>query len=165
MTDNVNFSGSIERALKGDADPINLFGLSPSRAELRDNRADRARRATQIEFEQTSEGLKKGGGSIDPATKQVRKLKESATGSIALSPLSPFSGPGARTTVLLHDVARQKRQDTRSKRQLRAKNEEHRKTALTVENIADRQQIEPASPTSTRFATRRIRRTILGGAR
>lgn len=159
MTDNINFSGSVERALKGDFDPINIAGLNPSRAELRANQADRGRRAAQIKFEQSSESLKARGGTTDEATKQVKKLK----GQTQFASLSPFAPPGplARTVGVLTELGIKKGDKSKAKSRLSARNAEHAATALTVDNLKGLS--EPNSNT-TRLSQRRLRRSILGGA-
>ena len=153
MTDNINFSGSIERFLKGDADPINLFGFSPSRAELRANEADRGRRSTQIAFEQGSEGLRKAGGTIDAPTKQVRKLKESKTHFSSLSPLTPVPLPSVTATNLMTEVVARDKKKKSDARALAIVNKKHADTALVFK--------PPASATEKRLSEIRIRRAIL----
>ena len=69
MSSKMDFSGSLKRALKFDVDPVNMFGLNPSKKEHKEMAAARARRASQIEFEASH------GGSVDPPTKQKKKLK------------------------------------------------------------------------------------------
>jgi hypothetical protein len=158
MSSNINFSGSIQRFLKGDADPINLFGFNPSRAEMRANTADRSRRASQIAAEQNSEGLRAAGGSIDPATKQVKKLK-SKTHFKALSPFNPVPLPSVTISAAAAEAAKNEKQRKKSKRQLAAKNRTHEDTALLAKNLN-----KPKDSESTRFSKDRLRRSILGGA-
>lgn len=152
MSDNINFSGSIQRFLKGDIDPINLFGVNPNRAELRANEADRARRSTQISFEQGSGGLRAAGGSTGAATKQVKKLRN-RTGNVGLSPFNPVPLPSVTLTAVAIDE--KKKSDNKSSRakSLAASNKRHADTALTAKNLAKN---------STRFSETRLRRSILG---
>jgi len=118
-----NFSGAFKRFLKGDLDPINIFGINPTKQELKDNRADRERRASQIEFEKNNEALKKAGGSVDDPTRQVKKLK-SKTNFMSLSPFAP-AGPLARTVGILTEAgAKKKTADSKAKK-LNKKNEAH----------------------------------------
>ena len=155
MSDNINFSGSIQRFLKGDADPINIFGLNPNRAELRANEADRSRRASQIAAEQGSDSLRAAGGSIDPATRQVRRLSASEkTGNFALSPFNPVPLPSVTTTGILIGERNKDSSRSRRRRSLAASNKKHADTALTAENLEKKE--------STRFSETRLRRSILG---
>lgn len=78
-----NTGEMLKRALKGDIDPAHIFG-SPTSSELRANKTERQRRAEQIAFERDNEMLKRYGGSIDPATKQIKKLKPWRIGSRGL---------------------------------------------------------------------------------
>jgi hypothetical protein len=159
MSDNINFSGSVERFLKGDADPINIFGFNPTRAELRANEANRGRRASQIAFEQSSESLRKAGGSTDEATKQVKKLKNK-TGNLSLSPFNPFAFSPTITVINAGIAEGEKsRQSGKKSSRLRAENKRHADTALTTKNLSKSEKDE------TRFSERRLRRSILGGSR
>jgi len=151
--DNINFSGSIERFLKGDADPINIFGLSPSRADLRANKADRGRRATQISFEQGSESLRKAGGSIDDPTKQVKKLKESKTHLSALSPFNPVPLPSVTITAGITEAGIRDKKKKTGERRLAAKNKEHADTSLFFKRPAGEVR---------RLSDARMRQSILG---
>jgi len=160
MSDNINFSGSVERFLKGDADPINLFGFSPNRAELRANEADRARRATQIAFEQESEGLRKAGGSTDPATKQVKKLKESNTRFDSLSPVNPVPLPSVVISGVLTEAHKNEQKRKQRSNTLRRQNKEHADTALTAANLS--KKTRSGSTASTRLSERQLRQSILG---
>ena len=119
----VNFKGAFKRALKGDIDPINLFSLNPTEQEMKDNQAEMARRAAQIEFEKNNMALKAAGGSVDPATKQIAKLRNRTTFS-ALSPLAPPGGL-ARAIGVAHQVRIDKKHESERKSRLRKKNEEH----------------------------------------
>ena len=160
MSDNINFSGSIERFLKGDADPVNLFGLNPSRAEIRANEADRSRRASQISAEQSSVSLRAAGGSIDPATKQVRKLKAGeVTGNVGLSPFNPVPLPSITLTAVAIDEKNKADRKSRNKRSLAARNKKHADTALTEANLREKKK---PTDRSTRFSETRLRRSILG---
>lgn len=165
MSDNINFSGSIQRFLKGDADPINLFGLNPNRAELRANEADRSRRASQISAEQGSPALRAAGGSIDAPTRQVRKLRANEkTGNRALSPFNPVPLPSVTLTAAAIEEKSKDRKRSESRTSLAARNKKHADTGLFA---PDRSKKAPASTgqDNTRFSERRLRRSILGGSR
>jgi hypothetical protein len=81
-------------ALRGELDPGRIFG--PRSFEIRDNKAERQRRADQIFFEKNNLLLKKMGGSTDDPTFQIKRLK----GSPALRALSPLSAPGGLARTL-----------------------------------------------------------------
>ena len=154
MSSKTNFSGSIQRFLKGDADPANLFGFNPSRAEMRDNAADRNRRASQIAAETNSDALRKAGGSTDAPTKQVKKLG-SKTHFAALSPFIPHD-PVSDIINVGTEAAKNKGSKSKAKKKLAAKNQRHADTALTTTNLNK----------TTRFSDVRVnRQSILGGAR
>lgn len=122
----VKFKGALGRFLKGDIDPINLFGLNPSKREKLDNAADRLRRADQIEFEKNDLMLKKQGGSTDPATKQVKKLRN-VTHFASLSPFNPFaSNPLALATSVAVEGGVKAKKEKRQRSQLKKKNELHK---------------------------------------
>ena len=157
MSDNINFSGSVERFLKGDADPINIFGLNPTRAEQRANAADRSRRATQIEFEQNSEGLRKAGGTTDAATKQVKKLRNK-TSFTSLSPFNPVPLPSVTISGILAESSADESSRKKRSAARRTANRRHADTALTVDNLAERPAGEVKRLSEARFP----RRSILG---
>lgn len=158
MSDNINFSGSVQRFLKGDADPINLFGFNPTRAEMRANEADRGRRASQISAEQNSASIRAAGGITDAPTKQVARLRN-RTGNVALSPFNPVPLPSVTITNVA--IAEKKKADNRSarKRTLAATNKRNADTALTKDNL---QLLAKPSSGATRFSETRLRRSILG---
>lgn len=158
MSSRMNFSGSFERFLKGDVDPGNIFGFNPSRAELRANKADRSRRASQIAAEQNSEALRAAGGSIDPATKQVRKLSAGEKTHLkALSPFNPVPLPSVTVTAAITESGKNKKERKKAKQALAAKNKKHADTALLAKNLNESE--------TTRFSNNRLRRSILGGTR
>jgi len=134
MSSKINFSGSLERFLKGDADPANIFGFNPSRAEFRANDADRARRASQIKFEGGSASLRAAGGTTDAATKQVKKLRN-RTGNAALSPFNPVPLPSVTITAAAIAEKKKSNQSAGRRRALAASNQQHADTALTKDNL------------------------------
>ena len=65
---------TVGKALRGDVDPLNLLGIQPSNAEIRGNREERRRRASQIELEK-SQAVKDAGGLAAPATRQIGQIR------------------------------------------------------------------------------------------
>jgi hypothetical protein len=161
MSNDMNFSGSFQRFLKGDVDPGNIFGLNPSRSEMRDNAADRGRRADQIAFEQTNEMLRDSGGSTDAATKQVAKLRH-RTGNRAFSPLTPLPLPSVTITEGAKQLHKQEKGAKKDERRLAAKNEEHERTALLAKNLKGKPTI---TTRERRLTEGRLTRSILGATR
>jgi len=156
----MNFSGSFKRFLKGDLDPGNIFGFNPSRAELRANKADRSRRASQISAEQNSEGLRAAGGSIDAPTKQVRKLSAGEkTHFKALSPFNPVPLPSVTVSAAITEGAKNKKERKQAKQGRAADVKKHGETGLFAKNV-----LLNKSETS-RFSENRMRRSILGGSK
>ena len=150
MSSDIEFDGAFKRFLKGDADPLNLFGLNPNPEERAANAADRGRRASQIEAEQGSDALTKAGGSTDAPTKQVAKLK-SKTAFKALSPLNPLPLPGVTATGVAIEAAKNKKDAGSEKKKLAASNTKHAATAQTVNRA--------------HLSNSRFRQSILGGGR
>lgn len=117
MSSDMSFHGAFKRFIKGDLDPINIFGLNPTRSEFKENKRERARRATQIAFEG-----KNPGKSTNPATKQIKKLRSKT----AFRSLSPFAPPGtARVANMLNEIAGKKGLSFDAEKKLKKKNKAH----------------------------------------
>jgi len=69
-----NLGEMLKRVAKGDVDPAHWKG-SPTSKELRQNASARDRRDKQINFEENNKLLADAGGSTDPKTQQIGKLK------------------------------------------------------------------------------------------
>ena len=149
MSSDIEFGGAFKRFIKGDADPLNIFGLNPNPQERKDNATERGRRASQIDAEQGSEALAKAGGTTDAPTKQIAKLK-SKTHFKALSPLIPHDPVSDITNVSI-EAAKNKRESGKAKKKLAASNAKHATTAQTVDRA--------------HLSNSRFRQSILGGGR
>ncbi len=110
-----NTSQIFKRVLKGDVDPLDVFGFQPDESEVKGNRAERKRRASQIELE-GSQAVKDAGGLVGDRTRQIKKLdRVSAFGGGITGGLTPKAVSNSGLLAVLRQ-SRNRRQIKRVQR-------------------------------------------------